>query len=64
MKERTAQRYMRLFSSGMKSDTVADLGIRRAYESLSTPKGEAKLTGAEKTGVDSLELFTDMRRTN
>lgn len=47
MSERTAQRYMRLARSGLKSATVADLGLRAADEALAELHELAGLTDAE-----------------
>lgn len=53
--ERTAQAYMRLARSGIKSATVADLGLKAALASLSTPRSER--SGAAPDEVVSLEGY-------
>lgn len=45
MSERSAQRYMQLARSGMKSATVADLGIRAAVEALASSHPEPRRDG-------------------
>jgi hypothetical protein len=48
LSETSARRYMRLYRSGFKSATVADLGIRGADEALAKPKAELPATDATK----------------
>lgn len=52
--ERTAQRYMRLAGSGLKSDTVTDLGIRGALDAIAAqkdPRTEALATMMRECGL-------------
>jgi hypothetical protein len=51
--ERTAQRYMRLAKSGLKSATVADLGIRAADSFLAVIDDESPL---DKESIDATTL--------